>query len=72
MDLCGTWNRDVWHGLGLGYDFFAQLGWIDSLLNASMILGGMGPVDSLKDSGAKIFASLHALFQASRLLVSCR
>jgi hypothetical protein len=23
------------------------LGWIDSLLNASMILGGMGPVDPL-------------------------
>ena len=52
-------------GLGvgvLGYHFFAHLGWIDSLLNASMILGGMGPVDPLKGNAAKIFASLYALF----------
>lgn len=52
-------------GLGLGvsgYHFLAGLGWIDSLLNASMILGGMGPVDPLKNNAAKIFASLYALF----------
>jgi hypothetical protein len=30
----------------LGYHFIARLDWIDALLNASMILGGMGPVDS--------------------------
>ncbi|PYL09786.1 MAG: hypothetical protein DME33_03095 [Verrucomicrobia bacterium] len=47
---------------GLGYHFFARLGWIDSLLNASMILGGMGPVDSLPNNPAKIFASCYALF----------
>lgn len=35
---------------------------MDSLLNASMILGGMGPVDPLKSDAAKIFASLYALF----------
>ena len=45
-----------------GYHFFAQLGWIDSLLNASMILGGMGPVDPLQNNAAKIFASFYALF----------
>ena len=52
-------------GLGLGvfgYHFFGELGWIDSLLNASMILGGMGPVDPLKNNAAKIFASFYALF----------
>jgi flagellar biosynthesis protein FliR len=50
-------------GLGvLGYHFLAQLGWIDSFLNASMILGGMGPVDPLNGNAAKIFASLYALF----------
>jgi hypothetical protein len=37
-------------------------GFIDSLLNASMILGGMGPVDPLRTNGAKIFASCYALF----------
>ena len=52
-------------GLGsgiLGYHFIAHLSWIDSLLNASMILGGMGPVDPLKTDSAKIFASCYALF----------
>jgi hypothetical protein len=52
-------------GLGsgiLGYHFIAHLSWIDSLLNASMILGGMGPVDPLKTDSAKIFASFYALF----------
>ncbi len=45
-----------------GYHWFAGLSWIDSLLNASMILGGMGPVDLLTNSAAKIFASAFALF----------
>jgi hypothetical protein len=52
-------------GLGsgvLGYHFFAHLSWVDSLLNASMILGGMGPVNELKTDCAKIFASFYALF----------
>ena len=52
-------------GLGggiLGYHYIAGLNWIDSLLNASMILGGMGPVDLLRTNGAKIFASCYALF----------
>jgi hypothetical protein len=50
-------------GIGvLGFHFFANLGWIDSLLNASMILGGMGPVDTLRTNAAKIFASFYALF----------
>jgi hypothetical protein len=45
-----------------GYHWIAGLGWIDSLLNASMILGGMGPVDQLTNAGAKVFASAYALF----------
>ncbi len=45
-----------------GYHWIAGLSWIDSLLNASMILGGMGPVNSLTGVGAKVFASLYALF----------
>ena len=31
----------------LGYHFLEHLSWIDALLNASMILGGMGPVDQI-------------------------
>lgn len=45
-----------------GYHWLAGFGWIDSLLEASMILGGMGPVKELHASGAKIFASSYALF----------
>jgi len=46
----------------IGYHVLAGQNWVDSLLNASMILGGMGPVDPLKTDGAKIFASFYALF----------
>ena len=50
-------------GLGVcGYHFFADLPWLDALLNASMILTGMGPVDVLHSNSAKIFASGYALF----------
>ena len=45
-----------------GYHYIAGLKWIDALLNASMILGGMGPVDLLQSRGAKVFASFYALF----------
>jgi hypothetical protein len=45
-----------------GYHWIAGLGWVDSLLNASMILGGMGPVSPLEGRGAKLFAAFYALF----------
>lgn len=45
-----------------GYHFIAGFGWIDSLLEASMILGGMGPVRELHSDSAKVFASIYALF----------
>jgi hypothetical protein len=46
----------------LGYHLIVGLSWIDSVLNASMILTGMGPVDSMKDTSSKLFASAYALF----------
>ncbi|PYL52103.1 MAG: hypothetical protein DMF29_11500 [Verrucomicrobia bacterium] len=50
-------------GIGvIGYYCIGGLSWIDSVLNASMILGGMGPVDPLHSSAAKLFASFYALF----------
>jgi len=45
-----------------GYHFIADLAWIDALLNASMILTGMGPVATLTTTAAKLFASAYALF----------
>ena len=46
----------------LGYHFFEGMDWIDSTLNASMILGGMGPVNQLHSFAGKLFASFYALF----------
>jgi hypothetical protein len=46
----------------LGYHFLVGLAWLDSLLNASMILGGMGPVDAISSPLGKVFASIYALF----------
>lgn len=52
-----------------GYHGFEKLSWLDSLLNASMILGGMGPVNVLVTTGGKIFASIYALFSGILFLV---
>ena len=50
-------------GLGiLGYHFIGGLKWVDALLDASMILSGMGPVSPLTSDAAKVFASMYALF----------
>ena len=46
----------------LGYHWFEGMPWIDATLNASMILGGMGPVNALNTVGGKLFASAYALF----------
>ena len=54
----------------LGYHYLESLSWIDSLLNASMILGGMGPVNPLQTTAGKIFASFYALYSGIILLAS--
>lgn len=54
----------------LGYHFTERLSWLDSLLNASMILGGMGPVDAVRTTAGKWFASFYALFSGMVLLVA--
>jgi len=46
----------------LGYHFLGNLGWLDALVNASMILGGMGPVDHIDQAAGKFFESFYALF----------
>jgi hypothetical protein len=51
-----------------GYHFFNELSWLDSLLNSSMILTGMGPVDPMKNDGAKWFASFYAIFSGVAFL----
>lgn len=46
----------------LGYHVFEGLPWIDALLNASMLLGGMGPVNELHTTAGKLFASFYAIY----------
>ena len=53
----------------VGYHAFEGLGWIDSLLNASMILGGMGPVNDLHTTAGKLFASFYAIYSGLIFLV---
>ncbi len=45
-----------------GYRQLEGLSWIDAFLNASMLLGGMGPVNSPVSFGGKLFAGLYALY----------
>jgi len=54
----------------LGYHYVAGLGWIDAELNAAMILTGMGPVDPMRSTAAKVFASAYALFSGFVFLTS--
>lgn len=53
-----------------GYHFLAGLTWVDSILEASMILTGMGPVAALTSTGGKMFASVYALFSGTVFLIT--
>lgn len=53
-----------------GYHFLGALPWIDSLLNASMILTGMGPVDRMVDDAGKLFAAFYSLFSGIAFLTT--
>ena len=45
-----------------GYHYTAEIPWLDSVHNASMILSGMGPVVEIKTMSGKWFSSFYALF----------
>ena len=58
-------------GIGMaGYHFLGRLPWADSFLNASMILTGMGPVDRMESTPAKLFSAFYALFSGVIFLTS--
>ena len=54
----------------LGYHQFEHLSWLDSFLNAAMILGGMGPVNEVRSTAGKVFAGCYALFSGLIFLVA--
>ena len=52
----------------LGYHYYFNIPWLDSLVNASMILTGMGPVDRAETDGAKLFSSFYAVYSGVAFL----
>lgn len=52
----------------MGYHYICELSWIDSLVNASMILGGMGEIDNITTASGKIFISIYALYSGITFL----
>jgi len=58
-------------GVGMaGYHFFQGMEWIDAFLNAAMLLGGMGPIETKLNWGTKLFAGLYALYAGLVVLVA--
>ena len=58
-------------GIGiLGYRNFEGMSWIDSFVNAAMLLGGMGPVGELHTDAGKLFAGVYALYCGLIVIIS--
>ena|SRR5436853_7625383 len=53
----------------MGYHYFENMSWVDSYVNAAMILSGMGPLKELTTVEGKIFAGTYALFSGVIFLV---
>ncbi|MBI3520786.1 MAG: hypothetical protein HY062_15720 [Bacteroidetes bacterium] len=69
--ITGTLFLLVSLGIGVaGYHYYFNIGWLDSLVNASMILTGMGPVDRAETDGAKVFSSVYAIYSGVAFLTS--
>jgi hypothetical protein len=46
----------------VGYHLTEGYSWVDSFLNAAMLMGGMGPVGVLRSDAGKLFAGIYALY----------
>ena len=53
----------------LGYHLLEGRSWIDSFLDASMILSGMGPLWDPRSTGGKLFAGFYALYSGLAVLI---
>ena len=51
-----------------GYHHYEGLAWVDALLNAAMILTGMGPVNPMQSVSGKLFATFYALYSGIAFL----
>jgi hypothetical protein len=59
----------LWLGMA-GYSYYEHLAWRDAFLNASMLLGGMGPVNNPVTPAGKLFAGWYALYAGMVFLVT--
>ena len=53
-----------------GYQYYEHLDWRDAFLNAAMLLGGMGPVETPQTPGGKLFAGFYALYAGLVFIVA--
>ena len=54
----------------LGFEYFEGYSILDALLNASMLLGGMGQINPIVTNGGKVFASIYAIYGGLFVLAS--
>src|SRR5882724_4071753 len=45
-----------------GYHYLNDLSWLDAMVNASLILSGMGPLSALSGDASKWFATVYSIF----------
>jgi sterol desaturase/sphingolipid hydroxylase (fatty acid hydroxylase superfamily) len=53
----------------VGFHLLSLQPWLDALLNAATLLGGMGPVGDLGPTFGKIFAALYTLYTGLVFLI---
>jgi len=69
----GLWLFLTTAGLAIGiagYAFFEGMSFVDSFVNAAMILSGMGPMGELKSTAGKVFAGLYAIFSGLIIIIA--
>ena len=69
----GLWLFLTTAGMAIGiadYAFFEGMSFVDSFVNAAMILSGMGPMGELKTTGGKVFAGLYAIFSGLIIIIA--
>jgi hypothetical protein len=52
----------------MGYHHFENMSWLDSFVNAAMILSGMGPLQAIITRGGKLFAGCYAIYSGIALI----
>lgn len=65
---CGLVAVSLMAGVA-GYHWLCGFGWVDSVLNASMILAGMGPMGEIKSDAGKLFAAAYALYSGLLMIL---